>query len=163
MCPCSAFCAVSGGRGPHKPSTRSSIATTSPTRSSRRASSARCCGRTGVRSTPSASTSSLPRSRKFTRIESDTGAARYDRVTRPADPHVVSSEKRSVVPVPELSLTEERIVLLVAQGRSRREIAAVVGLDARTVDWHLAQANRKLEKASALLDRVQVSEPGRKS
>jgi DNA-binding CsgD family transcriptional regulator len=58
------------------------------------------------------------------------------------------------VPVPELSQTEERIVLLVAQGRSREEIAAVVGLDVRTVDWHLGQANRKLEKASALLDRV---------
>jgi len=48
------------------------------------------------------------------------------------------------VPVPELSQTEERIVLLVAQERSRREIAAEVGLDIRTVDWHLAQANRKL-------------------
>jgi DNA-binding NarL/FixJ family response regulator len=52
------------------------------------------------------------------------------------------------MPVPELSQTEERIVLLVAQGRSRREIAAVVGLDVRTVDWLLAQANRKLEKAA---------------
>jgi DNA-binding CsgD family transcriptional regulator len=64
------------------------------------------------------------------------------------------SREGSVVPVPDLSQTEERIVLLVAQGRNRREIAAVVGLDARTVDWHLAQANRKLEKAAALLDRV---------
>jgi len=63
------------------------------------------------------------------------------------------------MPVPELSQTEERIVLLVAQGRSRREIAAAVGLDVRTVDWHLAQANRKLEKASALLDRVRGKEP----
>lgn len=62
------------------------------------------------------------------------------------------------MPVPELSQTEERIVLLVAQGRSRPEIAAVVGLDERTVDWHLAQANRKLEKASALLDRVRGRE-----
>ena len=70
------------------------------------------------------------------------------------------TRERSVVPVPELSQTEERIVLLVAQGRSRREIAAVVGLDLRTVDWHLTQANRKLEKAAALLDRVQG---GRKS
>lgn len=67
------------------------------------------------------------------------------------------------MPVPELSQTEERIVLLVAQGRSRLEIAAVVGLDVRTVDWHLAQANRKLEKASALLHRVRVREQGRKS
>ena len=62
------------------------------------------------------------------------------------------------MPVPELSETEKRIVLLVAQGRSRREIAAVVGLDVRTVDWHLAQANRKLEKASALLDLVRGKE-----
>jgi DNA-binding CsgD family transcriptional regulator len=69
-----------------------------------------------------------------------------------------SEARRSAVPVPELSETEERIVLLVAQGRSRREIAAVVGLDVRTVDWHLAQANRKLEKASVLLDRVRGKE-----
>jgi len=38
------------------------------------------------------------------------------------------------------------------------EIAAVVGLDIRTVDWHLAQANRKLEKASELLNRVRGRE-----
>ena len=62
------------------------------------------------------------------------------------------------MPVPELSQTEERIVLLVAQGRSRQEVAVLVGLDVRPVDWHLAQANRKLEKASALLDRVGESE-----
>ncbi len=62
------------------------------------------------------------------------------------------------MPVPELSQTEERIVLLVVQGRSRGEVAAVVGLDVRTVDWHLAQANRKLEKVSALLDRVRGRE-----
>jgi DNA-binding CsgD family transcriptional regulator len=68
------------------------------------------------------------------------------------------NRERDVVPVPELSQTEERIVLLVAQGRARREIAAVVGLDVRTVNWHLAQANRKLEKASALLDRVRATE-----
>jgi DNA-binding CsgD family transcriptional regulator len=62
------------------------------------------------------------------------------------------------VPVPELSPVEERIVLLAAQGRSRNEIAAVVGLDPRTVDWHLTRANRKLEQASALLDRVRDRE-----
>lgn len=67
------------------------------------------------------------------------------------------------MPVPELSQTEERIVLLVAQGRSRREVAEVVGLDLRTIDWHLAQANRKLEKASALLDRVRGKDQGRES
>jgi DNA-binding CsgD family transcriptional regulator len=62
------------------------------------------------------------------------------------------------VPVPELSPIEERVVLLLAQGRSSSEIAAVVGLDARTVDWHLTLASRKLEKASALLDRVRARE-----
>ena len=45
-------------------------------------------------------------------------------------------------------------MLLLAQGRSKSEIASAVGLDARTVDWHLAQADRKLETASALLERI---------
>ena len=58
------------------------------------------------------------------------------------------------MPVPELSPIEERIVLLLAQGHSKSEIATAVGLDARTVDWHLTQADRKLETASALLERV---------
>jgi DNA-binding CsgD family transcriptional regulator len=51
------------------------------------------------------------------------------------------------VPVPELSLTEERIVLLLAEGRSKREIAEAVGLDEQTVGWHLELASRKLERA----------------
>ena len=67
------------------------------------------------------------------------------------------------MPVPELSRTEQRIVLLAAQGHSEHEIAAEVGLDVRTVEWHLAQADRKLEQASALLDRVRVREQGRQS
>jgi DNA-binding CsgD family transcriptional regulator len=58
------------------------------------------------------------------------------------------------VPIPELSLTEERIVLLLAEGRSKREIAEAVGLDERTVGWHLERASRKLEQASALHIRV---------
>jgi DNA-binding CsgD family transcriptional regulator len=58
------------------------------------------------------------------------------------------------VPVPELSLTEERIVLLLAEGRSRKEIAEAVGLDERTVGWHVERAGRKLEQASALHERV---------
>jgi len=58
------------------------------------------------------------------------------------------------LPVPELSLTEERIVLLLADGRSKREIADAVGLDERTVGWHLERAGRKLEQASALHKRV---------
>ncbi len=62
------------------------------------------------------------------------------------------------MPVPELSLTEERIVLLLAEGRSKREIAEVVGLDERTVGWHLERAGRKLEQASALHKRIRGSE-----
>jgi DNA-binding CsgD family transcriptional regulator len=58
------------------------------------------------------------------------------------------------VPVPELSLTEQQVVSLVAAGRSKREIALRVGVDERTVDWHLARAARKLEGASALHRRV---------
>jgi DNA-binding CsgD family transcriptional regulator len=58
------------------------------------------------------------------------------------------------VSVPELSLTEERIVLLIAAGRSTREIAADLGFDERAVDWHLARAYRKLEQASTLHKRV---------
>ena len=58
------------------------------------------------------------------------------------------------MPVPELSLTEERIVLLLADGRSKSEIAETVGLDERTVGWHLERAGRKLEQASALHKRV---------
>jgi DNA-binding CsgD family transcriptional regulator len=58
------------------------------------------------------------------------------------------------VAVPELSLTELRVVLLVAAGRGRREIAAEVGLDERTVSWHIARARQKLEQVSALHRRI---------
>ena len=56
--------------------------------------------------------------------------------------------------VPELSLTEKRIILLVAAGRSRGEIAADLSLDERTVTWHIARAHQKLEQVSALHRRV---------
>lgn len=114
----------------------------------------------GVRSTPSASTSSLPRSRTSLRIECDTAAARYHHVTlaQPGDAPSVRRE-RSVVPVPELSQTEERIVRLLAEGLSKGEIAEAVGLDERTVDWHLTRAGRKLAKASALLEQVRRQDP----
>ena len=61
----------------------------------------------------------------------------------------------------DLSLTEERIVRLLAGGWSRREVATDVGLDERTVEWHVARATRKLERASALNERVRraVSRP----
>ena len=85
-----------------------------------------------------------------------TPAARYHHVTPalPGRETLTRSIARSGVPVPELSQTEERIALLAAQGRSRQEIAAAVGLDVRTVDWHLAQASRKLEKAASVLARA---------
>jgi DNA-binding NarL/FixJ family response regulator len=41
-----------------------------------------------------------------------------------------------------------------AAGRSKGEIAEAVGLDERTVGWHLERAGRKLERASALHKRV---------
>lgn len=58
------------------------------------------------------------------------------------------------MPVPELSLTEERIVRLLAEGLTKGEIAEAVGLDEQTVDWHLVRAGRKLEVAAALHKRV---------
>jgi DNA-binding CsgD family transcriptional regulator len=54
------------------------------------------------------------------------------------------------VSVPELSPTEEQIVLLLAAGQSASDIAAGVGLDVRTVEWHLVRAARKLETARML-------------
>ena len=42
----------------------------------------------------------------------------------------------------------------VTSGRSKEEIAEAVGLDERTVGWHLERAGRKLERASALHKRV---------
>ena len=57
--------------------------------------------------------------------------------------------------VPELSAVEQQIVLLVAQGQSRRAIADELGLSLKTVDWHIARGRRKLERASMLHDRMQ--------
>ena len=56
--------------------------------------------------------------------------------------------------VPELSVTEERIVLLSANGASNARIAATLDLDERTVSWHLARATRKLERVSILHRRL---------
>lgn len=61
------------------------------------------------------------------------------------------------MPVLELSATEERIVLLLAAGWSRHEVSVRIGLDERTVDWHVVQAARKLERASALNERVRLA------
>ena len=60
------------------------------------------------------------------------------------------------MPIPELSPTEERIVLLAAQGQRKREIAALLGIDKPTVDWHLTQAHQKLTRASALLEQLRT-------
>jgi DNA-binding CsgD family transcriptional regulator len=66
------------------------------------------------------------------------------------------------VTIPELSPTEERIVLLLATGLTTGEIAAGVGLDERTVTWHLVRAARKLETASTLRQHVlRAVGPGR--
>ena len=58
------------------------------------------------------------------------------------------------MPVPELTLTEEQVVLLLAEGLSRGAVAEALGLDQRTVDWHLGRAGRKLEHASDLNDQL---------
>lgn len=64
--------------------------------------------------------------------------------------------------VPELSPTEERIVLMLAAGHTASEIADGVGLDERTVEWHLLRAARKLETASSLRTHVlRAVGPGR--
>ena len=57
--------------------------------------------------------------------------------------------------VPDLSAVEQEIVLLVAQGRSRRAIADELRLSLKTVDWHIARGRRKLEWAATLHDRMQ--------
>lgn len=62
--------------------------------------------------------------------------------------------------IPELSATEKRIVLLLAGGWSKHEVAADLGLDQQTVDWHVAQATRKLERGSALSQRVRLAASG---
>jgi len=57
--------------------------------------------------------------------------------------------------VPELTPTEERIVLLSATGLSAREIANEIELEVGTVEWHLVRAARKLQTATALQQHVQ--------
>ena len=63
------------------------------------------------------------------------------------------------MPVPELSPIEEQIAVLVAGGKSSRRVADELGLSLRTVDWHLARARAKLERAATLRDRVQAEAP----
>lgn len=64
--------------------------------------------------------------------------------------------------VPHLSPMEERIVLMLAAGHTAGEIAAGIGLDERTVHWHLVRAARKLDTASTLRTHVlRAVGPGR--
>jgi FixJ family two-component response regulator len=62
------------------------------------------------------------------------------------------------LPAPELSPIEEHIVLLVANGRPTRAVAEELGVSPRTVEWHLARARGKLERAASLRDRVRAVE-----
>ena len=56
--------------------------------------------------------------------------------------------------VPELSSIEEQIVVHIVAGETMRTIADGLGLSLKTVEWHLARARSKLERAATLLDRV---------
>lgn len=60
--------------------------------------------------------------------------------------------------VPALSEIEQEVVLLVVEGRSHHEIAAALHLSPKTVEWHAARAERKLEHAASLRDRVREAE-----
>jgi DNA-binding NarL/FixJ family response regulator len=71
---------------------------------------------------------------------------------------VSTAEEVSGVAIPELSAVEQQIVLLVAQGWSRRAIADELRLSLRTVDWHVERGRRKLERAATLRDRMQREE-----
>jgi DNA-binding CsgD family transcriptional regulator len=51
---------------------------------------------------------------------------------------------RRAAPAGALSATESEIARLVAAGRTNREVAAVLHLSARTVEWNLSKLYRKL-------------------
>lgn len=61
--------------------------------------------------------------------------------------------------VPGLSEVEQEVVLLVAGGRSHREVAAALRLSLKTVEWHALRAERKLEQAAWLRDRIRQAGP----
>ena len=54
------------------------------------------------------------------------------------------------MPILDLSLTEERIVRLILEGRSATEIATEQGIDLQLVEWYAHRALRKLASTSAL-------------
>ena len=72
---------------------------------------------------------------------------------------VAESTEGASLSVPALSPIEQRIVLLVAGGRTNRMIADDLGVSARTVEWHLARACRKLEQTTTLHEQVQRAAP----
>ena len=43
-----------------------------------------------------------------------------------------------------LTQTEQRVAMLVSAGRTNAEVAAELALSAKTVEWHLSRAFRKL-------------------
>jgi DNA-binding NarL/FixJ family response regulator len=69
-----------------------------------------------------------------------------------------TAQEVSDVAIPELSPVELQIVRLVAQGRSRRDIADELGLSLKTVDWHVARGRRKLERAATLHERMREAD-----
>jgi DNA-binding CsgD family transcriptional regulator len=52
--------------------------------------------------------------------------------------------------LPDLTAIEQQVVLLRAHGHTSRGIAAQLGVTARTVEWHLARAQRKLAHSASL-------------
>jgi hemoglobin len=47
-----------------------------------------------------------------------------------------------------LTQTEQRVARLVSAGRTNAEVAAELGFSAKTVEWHLSRAFRKLDVRS---------------
>lgn len=58
------------------------------------------------------------------------------------------------------SAMEREIALLVAQGRTNREVAHVVGLSPKTVEWHLSNLYRRLRLRSRTELAIRVLERG---
>jgi DNA-binding CsgD family transcriptional regulator len=52
------------------------------------------------------------------------------------------------VPAPNLTATEERIAALVVTGRTNQEVASVLFVSAKTVEWNLSKIYRKLRVSS---------------
>jgi DNA-binding CsgD family transcriptional regulator len=88
-------------------------------------------------------------------VWSKTSRARQRRVSGESQPVGINGKEVADMAVPELSAVEQQIVLLVAQGQSRRAIADELGLSLKTVDWHVARGRRKLERAATLHYRMQ--------